>query len=121
MCFGYTSPRMSKDTAQPFAVIETGGKQYKVQVGDTISIEKISGKEMKEGDKVIFDKVLLSDDGKNTDLGDPYVKSVKVQGVLEGQGKAKKLEVVRFRSKSRYHRRYGHRQPFMKVKITSLK
>ena len=107
-------------TAQSFAVIQTGGKQYKVAVGDVISIEKLAD-DMNEGDKVVFDSVLLSDDGKSTTVGEPFIKGAKVQGVLEAQGKDKKIEVVRFRSKSRYHRRYGHRQPHMKVKITSLK
>jgi len=102
-----------------FAVIATGGKQYKVAVGDTVSIEKLSD-DMSVGDKVSFD-VVAYDDGVNTKMGSPYIDGMKVQGVLEESGRTKKLHVIRFRSKSRHHRKYGHRQPFMKVKITSLK
>jgi len=102
-----------------FAVIATGGKQYRVTVGDVVSIEKLSD-DMAVGDKVMFD-VVAYDDGMSTQIGSPYLEGVKVQGVLEESGRGKKLHVIRFRSKSRYHRKYGHRQPFMKVKITSLK
>lgn len=105
---------------QPFGVIETGGKQYIARVGSVVKIEKLSD-DMTDGDKVVFDKVVLLDDGKTTTLGAPYVEGAKVQGVLDNQGRDKKLHVIRFRSKSRYHRKYGHRQPFMNVKITSLK
>lgn len=110
----------NNQTTQPFAVIETGSKQYKVAVGDIITIEKLADN-MNDGDKVAFDQVSLLDDGKTTTLGAPFIEGAKVQGVLESQGKGKKIDVLRFRSKSNYHRRYGHRQPFMKVKITSLK
>lgn len=111
---------MAEATAQPFAVIQTGGKQYKVAVGDVVMIEKLAD-DMEIGDKVAFDQVSLLDDGKTTTLGAPFIDGAKVQGVLEDQGKDKKISVIRFRSKSRYHRKYGHRQPYMKVKITSLK
>ena len=103
-----------------FAVIETGAKQYLVAVGDTVTIEKLSG-EFKEGDTISFDKVLLvGKDGKTT-LGMPYVDGAKVETELVEQGKGKKLKVIRFRAKSRYTRRYGHRQPFMKIKVTAIK
>jgi len=102
-----------------FAVIETGGKQYKVQEGEYFKIEKL-GDDMKEGDKIKFDKVLLVDDGKNTEIGDPYIKGRTVEAVLEEQGKGRKVMVIRFKSKSRYFRKKGHRQPYMQVKITKI-
>lgn len=103
-----------------FAVIETGGKQYKVSEGDTISIEKLSGGH-KEGDKVSFDKVLLIDDGKATKIGTPYLEGSKVDATIAEEGRAKKVSVIRFRSKSRYFKKRGHRQPFTKVTISSVK
>lgn len=111
---------MSETTSKNFAVIETGGKQYRVAVGDVITIEKLDG-DFKEGDKISFDKVLLLDDGATTTVGAPYIEGAKVQALFEAEGKARKINVLRFRAKSRYTRRYGHRQPFAKVKISSLK
>lgn len=92
-----------------FAIIETGGKQYRIAPGETLSVE-ILGNDLKEGDKVVFDKVLLIEDKKETQVGDPYIKEAKIEAVFEGRSKDKKISVVRFRSKSRYHRKYGHRQ-----------
>ncbi|MCY4576953.1 MAG: 50S ribosomal protein L21 [Candidatus Kaiserbacteria bacterium] len=101
-----------------FAVIETGGKQYAVNDGDCIDIELL--KECKEGDTISFDKVLLFDDGAKTDVGMPYLEGRKVSGTVETVGRHKKVSVVRFRAKSNYRRHYGHRQPFCKVRITSI-
>jgi len=103
-----------------FAVIETGGKQYRVSEGDTIKIEKLPG-EHKAGDKITFDKVLLVDDGKNTELGAPYIEKAKVTGSFVEEGKAKKISVVKYKAKSRYNKTRGHRQIFNTVKIESLK
>jgi len=103
-----------------FAVIETGGKQYKVSKGDVLAIEKLPG-EPKEGSKITFDKVLLTDDGKDTTVGTPYVNGAKVTGTLEEEGRGKKIHVIRYKAKSRYFKKIGHRQPYMKVKITDLK
>lgn len=106
-----------------FAVIQTGGKQYKVSEGSLISIEKIrkdSG-EYKKGDNLYFDKVLLVDDGKNTTIGTPYITGAKVDAEIVEVGRARKILVVKYKQKSRYLRRHGHRQPFFKVKITSVK
>ncbi len=102
-----------------FAIIETGGKQYKVGNGDTIRIEKLSGK--KEGDKVVFDKVLLLDNGKETDIGSPYLKGKTVEGTIKETGRAKKIEVMKYKAKSRYKKVRGHRQPFMVVSIEAIK
>ena len=104
---------------QEFAVIKTGGKQYKVSAGDILTIEKLAG-ELKEGDKIVFDQVLLMDDGKNTKVGTPLVAGAKVTATLEKEGKEKKVTVIKYRPKSRYFKKRGHRQPFMKIRIDSL-
>lgn len=103
-----------------FAVIKTGGKQYKVSKDTLINIEKITGV-YKKGDKVSFDKVLLVDDGKNTTIGTPYITGAKVDGEIVEIGKAKTVLVVKYKQKSRYLKRNGHRQPYFKVKITEIK
>jgi large subunit ribosomal protein L21 len=99
-----------------FAIIETGGKQYRVSPDESLSIEKLEG-ELKEGDKVVFDKVLLIEDEKETQVGDPYIKGAKIEATFEGRAKDKKISIVRFRSKSNYHRKLGHRQTKDTVKI----
>jgi large subunit ribosomal protein L21 len=103
-----------------FAVIETGGKQYKVAEGDVLTIEKLVG-EYKDGDSISFDKVLLVDDGTNTTIGDPYIAKAVVEASFIEEGKAKKMNILRFKSKSRYLKQTGHRQPFAKVKIEKIK
>ncbi len=103
-----------------FAIIETGGKQYKISEGESLKIEKL-GDALKEGDKVTFDKVLLIDDGKETKMGSPYIDGAKIEAVFEGGGRGKKVTVIKFRSKSRYFKKRGHRQPFSEVKIASIK
>ena len=97
-----------------FAVIETGGKQYKVSEGGFVSIEKIQG-EYKKGDKLTFDKVLLVQNASDTTIGTPYIKGVKVDAEIAEIGRTRKVMVVKYKQKSRY------RQPFFKVKITSIK
>ncbi len=115
-------PKKTEKTANTneFAVIATGGKQYKVSVGETVDIEKIKG-EFKEGDKITFDKVLLVDDGSNTTIGTPYIAGAAVSATLEKIGRAAKVMVIKYKQKSRYFKKNGHRQPFFKVKITGLK
>lgn len=103
-----------------FAVIMTGGKQYKVSVGDSLRIEKLAG-EPKVGDKIVFDKVLLTDDGTTTKVGVPHLSGVSVEAKLTEAGKAKKVNVVKYLQKSRYLKTRGHRQPYMKVEIISIK
>lgn len=103
-----------------FAIIQTGGKQYKVSKGSSISVEKIKG-EYKKGDKIYFDKVLLVDNGKDTTIGTPYIEGAKVEAEIVEIGRSRKILVVKYKQKSRYLRRHGHRQPFFKVKITSIK
>src|SRR3989338_8907085 len=103
-----------------FAVIQTGGKQYKVSKDSLITIEKLKG-EYKPGDKLSFDKVLFVDDGKNATIGTPYIKDASVDGEIVSIGRARKILVQKYKQKSRYLKRNGHRQPFFKVKITSIK
>lgn len=103
-----------------FAVIQTGGKQYKVSEGTTLSIEKIKG-EYKKGDKLVFDQVLLVANDKDTTVGTPFIDGAKVNAEIIEIGRARKVLVVKYKQKSRYLRRNGHRQPFFKVKITSIK
>lgn len=106
-----------------FAVIQTGGKQYKVSPGSLVSIEKIktNGTEYKKGDKISFDKVLLVDNEKDTTIGTPYIDGAQVDAEIVEIGRARKILVMKYKQKSRYLRRNGHRQPFFKVKITSIK
>ena len=101
------------------AIIETGGKQYVVTGGSVISVEKLKGAE-KAGDKITFDKVLLTDDGSKMDMGAPYIKGAKVSAELVENGRAPKVVVLRYRQKSRYSKKKGHRQAFAKVRITAL-
>ena len=103
-----------------FAVIATGGKQYQVSVGDVISIEKLSG-ENKAGDKLTFDKVLMVDNGKDTTIGTPYISGASVTATVVEAGRAKKIEVIKYKAKSRYYKNRGHRQPFLRIKIEGLK
>ena len=103
-----------------FAVIKTGGKQYKVAVGDVIKIEKIAG-EHKKGDKIAFDEVLLVDNGKDTTIGMPTIKGGKVEALFELQGRAQKVTAIKYKQKSRYFKKTGHRQTFTQVKISAIK
>lgn len=103
-----------------FAVIFTGGKQYKVSVGDLLKIEKLEG-DFKLGDKIVFDQVLLVDNGIDTTIGNPYISGAKVESLFQKFGKAKTVNVVKYKQKSRYLKKNGHRQPFIEVKISSIK
>lgn len=103
-----------------FAVIETGGKQYKVAVGDVLKVEKLAG-DFNLGDKIVFDKVLLVDNGTDTTIGAPYIKGATVESLFQKAGKGKTVKVVKYKQKSRYLKRNGHRQPFVEVKISAIK
>ena len=101
-----------------YAIIESCGKQYKVAQGDVVFFEKLDAE---EGKKVTFDKVILvSEDGK-VQVGNPYVKGVKVEGKVVSHGKAKKIIVFKMKPKKNYRRKQGHRQPYTKVEITGIK
>jgi large subunit ribosomal protein L21 len=99
------------------AVIATGGKQYLVKDGSVITVEKLPG-DLKEGDSVTFDKVLLTDDGSAVTVGAPNVSGASIKASVVSVGKGKKVQVVRYKAKSRYLKRRGHRQPFTKVKVS---
>jgi len=101
------------------AVIKTGGKQYVVSKGDTISIEKLPGA-VSKGDSIVFDKVLLVDNGSDTTIGAPLIEGAQVTGTVTLVGRAKKVDVVKYKPKSRYFKRNGHRQPLVKVEIMSI-
>jgi len=100
-----------------YAVIQTGGKQYKVSPKETLEIEKL---EAKEGEKITFDKVLLLVDGKKVKIGTPYLKGVTVEAKVKAQKKGKKIRIARFRAKSRYRRVLGHRQRLTEVEIVKI-
>ena len=101
-----------------YAVIEACGKQYKVEEKDVVFFEKLDAE---EGKKVTFDKVILvSDDGK-VQVGNPYVKGVKVEGKVVSHGKGKKIIVFKMKPKKNERKKQGHRQPYTKVEITSIK
>ncbi len=101
-----------------FAVIQTGGKQYLVQEGQILRIEKLAGE---KGAKINFDKILLlaQEDGSNVELGKPYLAKIVEAEVLE-QGRADKVKVIKFKRKVRYARHAGHRQAYTKIKITKI-
>ena len=107
-----------------YAVIKTGGKQYVVKQGDLITIEKlgrgIKTENLKRGDAITFSEVLLTDNGSATTIGTPMVKGAEVKGTVFSVGRLPKVEVVKYKAKSNYHKRRGHRQPFVKVKIDSV-
>ncbi len=100
-----------------FAIIETGGKQYKVEEGKTYSFESL---DKKEGSAVRFPAVLLFMNGKTVEVGSPMLKNVTVSGKVVSQGKAKKVSVIKYKSKVRYRRNKGHRQHFSKVVIEKI-
>ncbi len=100
-----------------FAVIETGGKQYKVQKDDVIFIEKL---EAEEGKTVNFDVVAITDDKGSITVGTPYVKGAKVSGKVVKNGKGKKIMVFTYKPKKNSQRKMGHRQPYTKVQIETV-
>ena len=101
-----------------YAIIESCGRQYKVSEGDVVFFEKLDAE---EGKKVTFDNVVLvSDDGK-VQVGNPYVTGVKVEGKVVSHGKAKKIIVFKMKAKKNERKKQGHRQPYTKVEITSIK
>lgn len=101
-----------------FAVIETGGKQYRVSPGQKIKIEKISGE---AGGKAVFNKVLLTADGGNTAIGAPYLMGAEVEAKIIRQARDRKKIVFRYHSKTRYRKKKGHRQHFTEVEIVKIK
>ncbi len=100
-----------------YAVIETGGKQYKVQEGDVVFIEKLDAE---DGEIVNFDKVLAVSIEGNVTFGKPLVENASVSAKVLGQGKNKKITIFKFKPKKNYRRKAGHRQPYTKVQIDKI-
>lgn len=100
-----------------YAVIETGGKQYRIQEGDVIYVEKLNGN---EGEEVKFDKVLLVSKDGNIEVGRPYLDGASVAGKIVEQGKGKKIIVFKYKSKKDYRKKQGHRQPYTKIEIQKI-
>jgi len=100
-----------------YAVIETGGKQYKVSEGDVIFVEKLG---VEEGEAVTFDKVLIIGNDENVTIGAPTVEGATVEAKVVKNGKAKKIYVFKMKRKKNYRRKKGHRQPFTKVEISKI-
>ncbi|MEK7167140.1 MAG: 50S ribosomal protein L21 [Patescibacteria group bacterium] len=101
------------------AIIKTGGKQYKIKKDDILKIEKIQGE---KGNEIEFDKVLLFADEKNGDvkIGQPYLEKAKVKAEILEQGKSKKIVVLKYKAKTRYRKKQGHRQMQTKIKIKEI-
>jgi large subunit ribosomal protein L21 len=100
-----------------YAIIETGGKQYRVSEGDVVLVEKLEGN---EGDAVQFDRVLTVVKDGEVSVGKPLVSGASVTGKVLAQGKAKKIFVFKYKAKANYRRRQGHRQPYTKVVIEKI-
>lgn len=100
-----------------YAVIKTGGKQYRVQEGDTIYVEKLP---VEADDTVVFEEVLAVGGDKGTKVGTPTVAGAKVEGKVVKNGKGKKLNIITYRPKKGSVRRIGHRQPYTKIEITGI-
>ena len=101
-----------------YAIIESCGRQYKVAEGDVVFFEKL---EAEEGKKVTFDNVVLVSEEGKVQVGNPYVKGVKVEGKVISHGKHKKIIVFKMKAKKNERKKQGHRQPYTKVEITSIK
>ena len=100
-----------------YAIIETGGKQYRVQEGDVLRVEKL---EIADGETIKFDKVLLVAEEGKLNVGKPYVDGAVVEAVVEKQGKAKKIIIFKYKAKKDYRKKQGHRQPFTQLKIEKI-
>ena len=100
-----------------YAVIKTGGKQYRVQQGDVIFVEKIDSQ---ADEAVTFEEVLLVNDGDQTRIGAPTVAGAKVEGKVLGQVKGQKIVVYKYKAKKNERKKQGHRQPYTKVELTAI-
>ncbi len=100
-----------------YAILVTGGKQYKVSQGDTIYVEKLG---VEDGAEVVFDQILAVGEGESLTVGAPYVDGAKVTATADKTGKQKKIRIFKMKPKKGYRRRQGHRQPYTKVTITAI-
>ncbi len=101
-----------------YAIVEISGKQYKVQEGDIVFVDRLENEE--EGNKVTFDRVLMISDDKKVTIGQDTVKGAKVEASVVGHGKAKKIVVYKYKAKKNYRRTQGHRQPYTKIQIEKI-
>ena len=100
-----------------YAIIQTGGKQYRVAPGEVVKVEKLPGK---AGDAVTFDRVLLTSDGENVSLGNPYLENTKVLGRIARHGKNKKIVVFKYKKRKDYRKKQGHRQDFTIIRVENI-
>ena len=100
-----------------YAVISTGGKQYKLSQGDVCRVEKLDAE---EGASVEIDKVLMIADGDNINIGTPYVDGGKVTATVKSHGRAKKVEIMKFRRRKHHQKRTGHRQYYTEIEVTGI-
>ena len=100
-----------------YAIIETGGKQYKVQNGDQVKVEKLNAE---AGNTVVFDKVLACGEGSDIKVGTPYLEGLTVEGEVVESGKGDKVIIFKYKAKKDYRKKQGHRQPYTLVEITSV-
>ena len=101
-----------------YAVISTGGKQYRVKEGSVLRVEKLNGA---AGDKIEFDKVLLVGEGQEIKVGRPYVEGSSVEATVQSQGRSRKVDVIKFKRRKNYKRRHGHRQAYTEIRVTGIK
>ena len=100
-----------------YAIIETGGKQYRVEEGKAVRVEKLPGE---KGEEIVFDRVLLYSDGTETKIGRPYLDGCLVKGKVTVQGRGRKIVVFKYKAKKNYRRKQGHRQPFTEVLVKQI-
>ena len=100
-----------------YAVIETGGKQYRVTEGQSIKVEKLDGE---AGSSIDLDKVLMVADGENIKVGAPYVTGGKVTATIKSHGRGKKIHIIKFRRRKHYQKEQGHRQHYTELQITGI-
>ncbi|RMD68683.1 MAG: 50S ribosomal protein L21 [Gammaproteobacteria bacterium] len=100
-----------------YAVIVTGGKQYRVSPGQTLRVEKLPAE---PGEAVALDKVLLIQDGEKAEIGSPYVEGGKVMATVKAHGKARKVNIIKFRRRKHHIKRMGHRQTYTELEITDI-
>ena len=100
-----------------YAVIQTGGKQYVVSPGEELKVEKLPGE---VGETIAFDKVLLTSDGENVNLGKPYLENTKVSGRITGHGRNRKIVVFKYKRRKGYRKKLGHRQNYTLVRVENI-
>nr|VFJ88750.1 MAG: large subunit ribosomal protein L21 [Candidatus Kentron sp. LFY]VFK23647.1 MAG: large subunit ribosomal protein L21 [Candidatus Kentron sp. LFY] len=100
-----------------YAVVMTGGKQYRIQVGDSLRVEKLT---TEEGASVTLDKVLMVGNGENVTVGTPYVEGGNVSAKVKSHGRGEKIRIIKFKRRKNYQRTQGHRQPFTELEITGI-